>query len=72
MRPLFFYLRNLNSYSLTVIVPKQKNIYITINQQYNYRIKNYSIYWLSIENLNRFLYVINGGQFARIITFIER
>ncbi len=34
--------------------------------------KNYSIYWLSIENLNRFLYVINGGQFARIITFIER
>lgn len=39
MRPLFFYLRNLNSYSLTVIVPKQKNIYVTINQQYNYQIK---------------------------------
>ncbi len=34
-------------------------------------IKNYSVYWLSIEGLNKFLYIINGGQFARIITFIE-
>lgn len=50
---------------------KQKNTYITINQQCNYQIKNYSVYWLSIEGLNKFLYIINGGQFARIITFIE-
>ena len=37
---------------------KQKNTYITINQQCNYQIKNYSVYWLSIEGLNKFLYFI--------------
>jgi len=52
-------------------VPKQKKTYIVRNQQCNHQIKSHSLYWLSIEDLNRFLYVINGGQFARIITFIE-
>ena len=52
-------------------MPKTKEYLYHYNQQCNYQIKNYSVYWLSIEGLNKFLYIINGGQFARIITFIE-